>query len=345
MSDLCLVTGGSGFIGSHLVQRLVRDGRPVRCLVRQRSDTALLDRLGVELVRGDLTDRRSLARAVEGCRHVLHCAALVSDWATVGEIRQVNVIGTRDLLEASIAASAERFVHLSTTDVYGYPGSPATAESTPPNRFRNWYAQSKLEAEREVRRLPSGGIEVVILRPATVYGPRSEEVVGEMASAIRGRHMVLIGGGRAVAGLTYVENLADAAVLALGQREAAGEAFNITDGLPVTWRAFLDDLADGMGCPRVRWSLPYGVAIALAFSLEHAYRVLRRGLGVSTPALLSRQAVHVLGRDQDFSNEKARSVLGWSPDVDYAAGLAATLAWLEERGRGPAAGGEVRLDA
>lgn len=329
--DLCLLTGASGFIGGHLAARLVADGRPVRCLVRPTSDTSRLERLGVELVRGDLTSSRTLAQAVDGCRHVLHCAALVSDWATVKEIRRVNVEGTRELLAAAAAASVERFVHLSTTDVYGYPGSRDVEETFVPSRFRNWYAQSKLEAEREVRRTTqTTGLEVVILRPATVYGPGSREVVGEMAKAIRAGHMVLIGRGRAVAGLTYVANLADAATLALRHKAAGREAFNITDGLSVTWREFLDDLADGLGAQRARWNLAYGVASGLAFSLEHGYRLLRGVTGLSTSALLSRQAVHVLGRPQEFSNRKARDVLGWEPRVDYAAGLAATLAWLRD---------------
>jgi nucleoside-diphosphate-sugar epimerase len=134
-----------------------------------------------------------------------------------------------------------------------------------------------------------------------------------------------------VAGLSYVDNVADAALLALQEAAAQGQAFNVTDGLDITWRQFLSDLADGLGYPRPRWSLPYGVAIAAAFALEHGYRWLRKGTGLRTPPLLSRQAVHVLGRDQDFSNEKARSLLGWRPRTDYPAGLDATLAWLRER--------------
>ncbi len=329
--DLCLVTGASGFIGGHVVDRLLRDGRRIRCLVRPTSDLRRLDGLDVELAFGDLTSPSSLVRAVDGCRYVVHCGAMVSDWALVEEIRAVNVGGTTDLLAASVAAGIERFIHLSSTDVYGYPGGQAIDETHPPGRFRNWYAETKLEAEREVSRVGAGSsLKVVILRPATVYGPRSQEVVGEMAAAIRGRHMVVVEGGRAVAGLTYVENLTDATALALDHEAAHGQAFNVTDGLPITWRRFLDDLAAGLGYPRVRWSLPYGVANGAAVSCECGYRLLRRLTRLRTPPLLSRQAVHVLGRPQDFSNAKAQRVLGWKPRVDYATGLAATVRWLAE---------------
>ena len=329
--DLCLITGATGFIGGHLVERLLREGHRVRCLTRPTSDTALLNRLDVELVEGDLTSPSSLARAAEDCRYVLHCGALVSDWATVPEIRGINAVWTKNLLQASITTSVERFIHFSTTDVYGYPGAPAVDETYVPMGFENWYAQTKREAEQEVRRASqTSGLPVVILRPATVYGPRSQEVVGEMAAAIKRGHMLLVDGGRAIAGLTYVDNLTDAAVLVLQEDAALGEAFNVTDGLPVTWREFLDHLADGLGCRRVRWSLPFGLAYGLALLLEQSYRLVRKTARVTTSPLLSRQAVHVLGRDQDFSNQKAKALLGWVPRVDYPAGLESTLRWLRE---------------
>jgi oxidoreductase len=326
---LCLITGATGFIGGHLTERLLREGHRVRCLVRPTSDTRLLEQLGVELVHGDLTSPPSLVRAARGCRYLLHCGALVSDWATVAEMRRINVVGTRHLLQASIAASAERFIHFSTTDIYGHPGDGLVDERHKPRGFSNWYAQTKLEAEQEVQRASqTAPLQFVILRPATVYGPRSEDVVGEMATAVQRGHMLLVDHGRAIAGLTYVENLTDAAVLALGRDSAVGEAFNVTDGLPITWRQFLDDLADGLGARRARWSLPLGVAQGLGLSLEQAYRLLRRILRVKTPPLLSRQAVDVLGRDQNFSNEKAKALLEWTPRVGYPAGLEATLSWL-----------------
>jgi ornithine--oxo-acid transaminase len=327
--DVCLVTGASGFIGGHLTQRLLAEGHQVRCLVRPTSDTSTVEELDVEIAVGDLTDERSLARATEGCRYVFHCGALVSDWATAKEIASINVAGTRNLLEASVNASVQRFIHFSTTDVYGYPGGAAIDETHVPTRFHNWYAQTKLAAEAEVRRAENEhSLDAVILRPATVYGPRSTDVVGEIARAIRGGNMLLVDGGRAIAGLCYVDNLMDAAVLALRNDAARGQAFNASDGLDVTWKEFTDGLASGLGCSQVRWSLPYWLANGIGFSLEQGYRMLRRTTRLTTAPLLSRQAVHVMGRDQSFSNRKARELLGWEPRIDYAAGLEATVAWL-----------------
>jgi len=326
---VCLITGATGFIGGRLARRLAQEGHPLRCLVRESSDTSPLDELNVQIAVGDLTNAGSLARAVEGCSYVLHCAALVSDWATAEEIAAANVAGTRGLLRACADASVHRFVHFSTTDVYGHPGASAIDETFTATRFANWYAQTKRDAEAEVRRAhDTGELDAVVLRPATVYGPGSKDVIGEIARAIRGRNMLLIDAGRAIAGLCYVENLIDAALLALGHPAASGQAFNVSDGLAVTWRQFTDGLAEGLGCPRVRWSLPYRLANGIGFSLEHGYRFMRATTGLSVAPLLSRQAVQVLGIDQDFSNRRARETLGWEPRVGYADGLRATLDWL-----------------
>ncbi len=328
--DVHLVTGASGFIGSHLVERLLAEGHPVRCLVRERSDTRHLERLGAELAPGTLEHPGSLQRAAEGCDYVVHCGAMVSDWGTVQEIEAVNVTGTRHLLAAAGEAGVRRFVHVSSTDIYGYPGRSSVEESEPPGGFRNWYAQTKLAAEAEVAQAAQAGLETVVLRPATVWGPRSREVVGEIGSAIRGGYMLLVEDGRRIAGLVYVENLVDAFALALRHTDAAGEAFNVTDGLPVTWRQFTDGLAAGIGAGPARLSMPYGVARGLGTGLEQGYRLLRRTTRLSAPALLSRQAVDIMGVDQSFSNRKAREVLGWEPRVGYAAAMQTTVTWLRD---------------
>lgn len=330
--NVCLLTGASGFIGGHLAARLVRDGYQVRCLVRPTSDTAKLAGLGVELVHGDLTDPASLARAVEGCRYVVHSGAMVSDWALPHEIESVNVAGTRSLLAASAQAAAQRFVHISSTDVYGHPGTAEVGETHGPVRFANWYAQTKRGAEDEVRRAGAEGLETVILRPATVYGPGCRETVLEVARAVRKRQMLLVAGGRAVVGLCYVDNLADAVMLALEHERATGRVFNITDGSDVSWRRFVDDLAAGLEAPPARFNVPYPVAAGLALGLEHGYRALRRSTGLKTRALLSRQAVQLMGIDQSFSTASARELLGWEPRVDYQTGLRQTLDWLRSEG-------------
>ena len=163
-----------------------------------------------------------------------------------------------------------------------------------------------------------------------MWGPRSRETVGEIGGAIKGGYMLLVDGGRRIAGLVYVDNLIDAMELALRHQDARGEAFNVTDGLPVTWRQFTDGLAAGIGAPGARLSMPYGLASGVGICLEEGYRFMRRTTRLSAPTLLSRQAVQIMGTDQDFSNRKAREVLGWEPRVSYAQGMETTVAWLRD---------------
>jgi ornithine--oxo-acid transaminase len=329
---ICLVTGASGFVGGHVVTGLLGAGYQVRCLARSTSDTSALDPLAVEIVTADLTDPASLRQAALGCRYVVHSGALVSDWATIEEIQAANVTGTRHLLSAASAAGVERFVHISTTDVYGYPGGAQIDESHVGKGFRNWYAETKRAAEEAVREAADrDGLETVILRPATIYGPGSTETVGEIAKALKARGMMLlVGGGRADAGLCYVENLVDAILLALGADAVAGEAYNVCDGLDVTWRQFTSDLADRLSFPRPRISMPYPVAYAIGSALERGYRAARVRTGLTMRPLLSRQAVQVLGLEQSFSNRHLREQLGWEPRVGYEEAMGATVDWLRE---------------
>ncbi len=333
-----LLTGASGFIGGHLAARMAAEGRRVRCLVRATSDTTALRALatsdgggGVELVIGDLRNRDSLRRAADGCDQVVHSAAMASDWGTVAEIRAANVTGTADLAAAAVAVGVRRFIQISSTDVYGYPGDPGVTEDYRPVGFTNWYSQTKRDAEAELTRIAAGtGLETVILRPATVYGPGATAVVGEMTRSMRGRYLPSISGGRAVAGLVHVDNLVDAVLLALSRPEAAGESFNVVDGLDVTWGQFLGGIGVGLGYPRPWIRLNFRMAFLIAVFLEEGYRALRRLTGLSTAPLLTRAAVQILGIDQDFSNAKLCATLGWTPRVDYAQGLAATIAWLRD---------------
>ncbi len=231
-----------------------------------------------------------------------------------------------------------RIVHISTTDVYGHPGQREVTEDEPQSGFANWYAQSKREAEWQLADCSASLPEIVVLRPATVYGPGSVEVIGEIAEAIRGGRMLLIGGGSATAGLCYVENLLDAVLLALDRAEAAGRVFNVADGLDVSWARFSDDLAAGLGCRAPRLSLPYPLAAAIAVTLERAYRLARSlDRPENAAAALAPGGAGARARPGLQQPPRCARELGWEPRVGYEQGLEATLAWLREREAGAGA--------
>lgn len=321
-----LVTGASGFVGRHLVAKLRSLGRPTKCLLRESSSRSHLVELGAELVQGDIRNPDFIRESLKGCETLVHCAAMVSDWGTVEEIREANVLFTQRLVQAAEAEKIKKFVHLSTTDVYGHPGGRKITEDFPlPSRFSNWYAETKRKAEEQVKQ---SSLDYSILRPATIFGPQSVEVVGEIAKAIYFDRMLLINRGKSIVGLTYVDHVVEAILLSIENPNAKREVFNVSDELELSWREFLLHLSQGLSCKLKTISLPSGFAKILGVSMELSYRALRKLLGVSSRSLLSRQAVQILSVDQCFSSEKMRRNLGWKASKTYELAMKETLDWL-----------------
>ncbi|GAB4352686.1 MAG: hypothetical protein Kow0060_02680 [Methylohalobius crimeensis] len=254
---------------------------------------------------------------------------MVSDWGTVREIRTANVHALEVLLREAERIGIQHFIHISTTDVYGYPGLRDVSEDMRlAPRFSNWYSHTKKEAEFLVRQ---SALSYTILRPATVYGPGSETLVGEIAKAVQNGFMLLVNGGRSVAGLTYIDHVVDAIETALLNESAFEEVFNIADASPVTWAEFVDRIADGLKVKYRKIELPLSAAYGLGMAMEVGYRHIRGLTGMKAPALLSRQAVHILGIDQHFSIEKAQRHLGFTPTVSFEEGMEKTIKWVSSR--------------
>ncbi|MFP3895365.1 MAG: NAD-dependent epimerase/dehydratase family protein [Anaerolineales bacterium] len=323
-----LVTGATGLVGSHLVETLVMRGETVRALVRPTSDKGRLRELGVEIRIGELADAAALMAIAREVDCVFHCAALVSDWGVEEAFRQANVHGVRNILAAATRAKVGKFIHLSTTDIYGFAGEEVTEDERPaPRGFP--YVDSKIEAESLVwnhrRRV---GLPVCVIRSGPVYGPRADLFVTEMLESIRNRESILIDDGQHIAGLTYVGNLVDALILAADSETAIGEAYNISDGSRVTWRQYLNALADLAELPRPTRSHPHWFAYLMAAAWEHYYHLM----GHTERPPMTRMMVEIMGTDQIFSIEKAREQLGYRPRVDFAEGIRHTGAWLRREG-------------
>lgn len=323
-----LVTGGSGFLGSHLAEALVAQGDNVRALVRPPSKTAHLESLGVELACGDLNDVGFLRTATQGIDRVYHCAALAADWGARETFHTTNVTGVRNLLEAALEAGVSRFIHVSTTDVYGHPDYPA--DETAPYRRRGWpYGDTKIEGERLVwaysreRDLP-----VTVVRPVSIYGPRSISFVLDIVELLKAGSMVHIGTGRKPAGLAYVTNVVDLLLLAADGERSVGQAYNACDGSDVTWRQYVDRLAEIVGVSSPRVVIPYRVAYLAGWTMEKIYGALR----IEARPLLTRMAAELFGTHQGFPIDKARRELGYKPRVDFDEGMRQVEAWLRQIG-------------
>jgi nucleoside-diphosphate-sugar epimerase len=328
-----LVTGGTGFVGSHVADALLPRGT-VRCLVRPDSDTAHLRTIGAELVLGDLTDPAAVARACEGVEAVVHCAAKVGDWGDVSEFRRVNVGGLQALLDAVRGKPLTRFVLVSSLGVYAARHHYGTDESEPlPENHIDGYTQSKVECEKllleEYRR---HGTPVAVVRPGFIYGPRDRTVLPRLAGRLAKRDIPYISRGRFALNTTYVGNLVDAILLALDRPQAVGEVFNVTDGEFVSKRRFFEAIADGLGLPRPKGSIPLWLAKVLARWREGKFR--RQGR--PNPPRITQAGVKFAGLNLDFATGKARQTLGWEPRVGFDEGMAAALDWYKAHTARPA---------
>jgi nucleoside-diphosphate-sugar epimerase len=330
-----LVTGATGFLGSHIVEKLRAAGQPVRALVRPGSDRALLESLDVELAEGDVTDPASLERACRGVRVVYHAAARVGDWGPWAEFQRVTIDGTRNMLEAAIAAGVQRFIHISSISAYGYYTDPVVVDESWPTGYRlyRWayYSRSKHAAEQlALQAARSGRIEVTVIRPAWIYGPRDRATIARMVAMIRAGRARILGRGDNRLNMVYVGNVAEAAIRAASLPEAAGQVFNCSNDGEITQQQFFDLMAQAIGAPSVRRHVPYRVAYFAGFVLE----CLGHLLGWRRPPFVTRYAVWLMGRRSYFSAEKARRVLGWQPTVTYDLGIVNTVRWYLDNAEG-----------
>jgi nucleoside-diphosphate-sugar epimerase len=242
-----LVTGATGFIGHRLVEYLaLHYGANVRALVRNYGPAVHLARLPVELVSGDLLQPDSLARVMDGCDLIFHCAAGMS--GSDESRRSVTVEGTRHLLDAAARANVSRFVHVSTVAVHGPNPGPVIDESLPLAHSNDLYADAKLDAEQLVFAYGRDrGVPVTVLRPTVVYGPRSGSwTLGPITQMKRGT-FTLIEGGEGSAHHVYVDDVIQGLLLAATRPEAVGEAFILSSGESVPWRHFFSHYARLLG--------------------------------------------------------------------------------------------------
>lgn len=328
-----LVTGATGFVGGHLAEACVARGHAVRTIARPSSHTDLLERLGVEIRRGDLADPEIVREAVDGVDAIVHCAAKVGDWGPVADYRAVNVDALRLLLEACYNKPLKRFIHISSLGVYAARHHYGTDETEPlPPRHMDGYTQTKVEAEHlalDAHRLH--GTPVVVLRPGFIYGPRDRTVLPKLAENLRLGIVRYIGDASKLAMNTiFVGNLVDAIFLALDNPRAVGQVYNLTDGDRVTKRQFFETIADGLGLPRPQRRVPLFLAKLVARILEG--RARRRG--AKEPPRITQARLKFLGLNLDFSIEKARRELGYSPAIGFDAGMKKTLEWFKTQADG-----------
>jgi nucleoside-diphosphate-sugar epimerase len=318
-----LVTGGAGYTGGHLCRKLAARGDHVRTLVLPGMDASALKPLGVEIVEGDLTRKESLAPAVRGAAVVYHIAAVYREQNVPRRVFwDVNVGGTRNLLESAAAAGVKRFVHCSTVGVQGDIEDPPANEDAP-YAPGDYYQESKMEGELLALRFHrEGKLPVVVFRPVGIYGPGDTRFL----KLFRNVRKPMIGTGNVLYHLTYIDDLVEGIRLAGETSGVDGETFTLAGPRYTTLNELYAAIAEAVGAKPSRVHLPLWPFLLAGAACETACRPF----GISPP--IYRRRMDFFVKDRAFDISKARRILGYNPQVDLMEGLANTAAWYKEKG-------------
>lgn len=325
-----LVTGATGLLGSHVVERLLADGWTVRALVRDPSAAAWLNQLGASLQRGDVMDEASFKDAAAGAELIVHGAAAIfhaEGWA--GYVR-TNIQGTANAVGAARQSGA-RLVQVSSVAVYG-PGARYRDDgrrtdedaALQPLPEAAHYGRSKRDSEALVMDAHRKGlIWGTAVRPSVIYGRRDRQFVPRMARIVQRGVVPLVNGGRSTLALVHAANVAAGVALAASADAAGGRAFNLADDFPLTVADFFSLAAKGLETRLRTVRVPLPVARAGA-TLADAVGPL---LGLNRSVASARSSLDYISRDNPFSSDRARRELGWSPAVRHEVGVPDAFAW------------------
>ena len=326
MRKTAFVTGGTGFTGGHLCEKLKERGYRVLALVRPGRDAADLVKLGVEIVEGDLTERDSLKGKLDGVDVVFHIAATYRlEGIPKKQFWLVNVEGTRNLLDEALRAKVSRFIHCSTVGVHGDIKNPPATEETPYNPG-DWYQESKLEGELlALSYFREKGLPGTVVRPVGIYGPGDTRFLKIFRFLKSGRFR-MIGSGEVLYHFTFVKDLVEGIVLAAEKEAAVGQIYIIGGDEYVTLNKFVEILAEilDVKVPRLKIPLwPVWIAGALC-------EWTCRPLGIEPP--IFRRRVDFFVKDRAFDISKAKRELGHKPRVSLREGLKITAEWYKKQG-------------
>jgi nucleoside-diphosphate-sugar epimerase len=324
------VTGSTGLLGSHIVERLLEQGHEVRALARQTSDITHLTSTGAEIVIGDVTDIDSLHSLVEGVELVLHAAAKVMPgWGSWEEFESCIVKGTENMLNASLDAGVSRFLHVSSGDVYGggAKSEHRITESAPLNvHFHpyDYYAYAKMLADKLAQSYQrEGTLNVTIIRSSGIFGPRERLLTDRLYGLVKSPIVVWPGRSNPRASLTYVTDVAECAILAATKDNAIGQVYNVAPAEDQTFRQFAAALARAMCKSERQWTIPMSMLKSIAFVMEMWAKLWR----FQEPPFLTRADLLEFEKGMYIDGSKARSDLGWQPKVSIDEGTKAYVQW------------------
>lgn len=330
VNDPVFITGASGFIGGQIAERLLVDGRQVRVLARRPLPD--LEKLGAEVVVGDIESPGALFRGCDGAGTVFHVAGRVGVWGPAEDFYRINVDGTRNVIAACQTAGVRRLIYTSSPSVVYQGGDLAGIDESAPLCIDApcAYPPSKAAAEQLVREAHGEDLATVSLRPHLVWGLGDKNLVPRLLTLAAAGRLKIVGSGQNKVDMTHITNVVDAHLLAAralqqpGSR-AGGKAYFITNGEPVVLWDWVNQLLRGLGRPEITKRVSLQSAYRIGGFMEWLWRVLP--LGSQPP--MTRFVAKELATDHWFNIAAARRDLGYTPRITMAAGTAELIEHLK----------------
>lgn len=321
------VTGGTGFTGAALVERLLEDGHSVSVL--DNKPGLIADKLtaaGAEIIYGSVADPEPVGRACAGAEVVMHLAAAFRETGAPDALyKSVNVDGTRIVCQAAIDAGARKLVYCSTQGVHGHIEEPPGDESSP-IAPADYYQQTKYEGELVLNEFPEGSIEFTIIRPTAIYGPGDPERFGMIFRRAKKGFFPIFGTGRTYYHPVYIDNLVDAFVLAMEQGKGAGEAYIIADKEYFSIKELVTRVGKAIDVEVSTPTLPIWPLVIAGHVCEKACKPF----GINPPLFPRR--VDWFRQVRAFKIDKATAELGYVPRIGIDEGLKRTGIWYRDNG-------------
>jgi 2-alkyl-3-oxoalkanoate reductase len=316
-----LVTGGGGFLGKAVVQHLKARGDVVRSFSRSRYPE--LESLGVECFQGDLADFAAVSKAIEGCDVVFHTAALPGIWGAYSEFYKTNVVGTENVIAGCLKYGVKRLVYTSSPSVVSNGQDLEGVDESVPygESFEAHYPRTKAMAEKKVREANSQALGTVCLRPHLIWGPGDHHIIPRLVNRSKAGRLRRIGRANKLVDTIYIDNAAEAHLLAADKlepgSEIAGKVYFLSQGEPVPCWDMINHFLEAAGAPLVTRSVPFLVAYVASCMMELVYGLFR----VKKEPPLTRFVVHQFSTAHWFDISAARSDLGYEPRIDNKEGL------------------------
>lgn len=324
-----LITGATGFLGGALARRLHGMGWQITALGRNREVGLGLEADGICFVPIDLTDAASIREACRNQQLVFHSGALSAPWGKAADFYASNVVGTENVIAGCIAADVHRLIYVSTPSIYfGYADRLNVREDDPlPTKPINEYVRTKRIAEQRVDHAHEYGLPVITIRPRAIFGPRDTTILPRVIDRLKSGRMRIIGDGKNIADLTYVENVVDALILCVhADVSTLGKKYNITNGEAVMLWEMIKRLCDALNLPYPTHHISHGMVDKIAWAMEHICHLLPE----QPEPPLTRYSVGVLARSTTLDISAAQRDLGYVPRISLDEGFEAFVRWWKE---------------